>query len=113
MGSGTSSSTSPRGFRYEWTSPHGLHWTRRISSSYFEMTTCVVSPLHLGQYASTSEPTSSTSSSNMKSMYRLESPLNSPSNTEDSELQQNATAGAAGRERNRAKKQIQRLAIKC
>ncbi len=32
------------------------------------MTTCVVSPLHLGQYASTSEPTSSTSSSNMKSM---------------------------------------------
>src|SRR5205823_12956323 len=89
-GSGTSSSASPLGFRNEWTSPQGLHCTRRISSSYLEMTTCVVSPLHLGQYASTSEPTSSTSSSNMKSMYRLESPLNSPSNTGDSELQQNA-----------------------
>jgi len=38
-GSGTSSSASPRGFLNECTSPHGLHWTRRISSSYFEMTT--------------------------------------------------------------------------
>src|SRR6476469_9226269 len=103
MGSGTSSSTSPRGLRNECTSPHGLHWTRRISSSYLEMTTCVVSPLHLGQYASTSEPTSSTSSSNMKSMYRLESPLNSPSNTGDSELQQNAAARSRAARRHRAK----------
>src|SRR3954447_24882898 len=94
MGSGTSSSTSPRGFRYEWTSPHGLHWTRRISSSYFDITTCVVSPLHLGQYASTSEPTSSTSSSNMKSMCRLEDPLCSASNTGARGLQQNALANS-------------------
>jgi len=49
----------------------------------------------------------------MKSMYRLESPLNSPSNTEDSELQQNATGGNARQERNRAKNQIQKLVIKC
>src|SRR5688572_10365194 len=67
MGSGTSSSTSPRGFRYECTSPQGLHCTRRISSSYFEMITWVVSALHLGQWASTSAPTSSTSSSKMNS----------------------------------------------
>jgi len=49
MGSGTSSSTSPRGLRNECTSPQGLHCTRRHLEVRGRDPTCVVSPLHLGQ----------------------------------------------------------------
>src|SRR5688500_15509014 len=69
-GSRGSSYTSPRGLRYACTSPQTTHCTRLTSSSYMLMIVWVVSALQreLGQYASISPPTSSTSSSKMESI---------------------------------------------